>query len=254
MALKRPTGEALASELAAVTGHVFRDFSLMQRALTHSSARGKSYDNERLEFLGDRVLGLVVTEMLFKAYPDATQGELAVRLSALVSGAMCAEIAEQIGLLPLIHADSGVRQAKGKARNVRADAIEAVIAAIYLDAGLEAARTLHPALLGAALAGRGQGTARSQDRTAGMGAPGRAGVARLPDRWPGRSRPRSAVHRQRRGRGLSRRRAAPADRNARPNSRPPPQCFGAKASGPTKGTDSVSERRSNGRRIRASSP
>ncbi len=141
MPLKRPTGEALASELAAVTGHVFRDFSLMQRALTHSSARGKSYDNERLEFLGDRVLGLVVTEMLFKAYPEATQGELAVRLSALVSGAMCAEIAEQIGLSPLIHADSGVRQAKGKARNVRADAIEAVIAAIYLDAGLEPART-----------------------------------------------------------------------------------------------------------------
>lgn len=140
MALKRPTGEALATALAAVTGHVFRDFSLMQRALTHSSARGKAYDNERLEFLGDRVLGLVVTEMLFSAYPEATQGELAVRLSALVSGATCAEVADVIGLVPLIHADSGVRQAKAKARNVRADAIEALIAAIYLDAGLEAAR------------------------------------------------------------------------------------------------------------------
>ncbi len=141
MALKRPTGEALAAELAAATGHVFRDFSLMQRALTHSSARAKTYDNERLEFLGDRVLGLVVTEMLFTAYPDAAQGELAVRLSALVSGAMCAEIADQIGLSALIHADLGVRLSKGKARNVRADAIEAVIAAIYLDGGLEAART-----------------------------------------------------------------------------------------------------------------
>jgi ribonuclease III len=141
MALKRPTGEALAAALATATGHIFRDFTLMQRALTHSSARGKTYDNERLEFLGDRVLGLVVTEMLFTAYPDATQGELAVRLSALVSGATCAEIAEQIGLVPLIHADSGVRQAKAKARNVRADAIEALIAAIYLDAGLEAARS-----------------------------------------------------------------------------------------------------------------
>ena len=140
MALKRPTGEALAVALAAATGHVFRDFTLMQRALTHSSARGKTYDNERLEFLGDRVLGLVVTEMLFSAYPDATQGELAVRLSALVSGATCAEIADRIGLVPLIHADSGVRQAKAKARNVRADAIEALIAAIYLDAGLDAAR------------------------------------------------------------------------------------------------------------------
>lgn len=141
MALNRPTGEALAAALATVTGHVFRDFALMQRALTHSSARGKTYDNERLEFLGDRVLGLVVTDMLFSTYPEATQGELAVRLSALVSGATCAEIAESIGLVPLIHADSGVRQAKSKARNVRADAIEALIAAIYLDAGLGAARS-----------------------------------------------------------------------------------------------------------------
>ena len=141
MALKRPTGEALAAELAAATGHVFRDFSLMQRALTHSSARGKTYDNERLEFLGDRVLGLVVAEMLFSAHPDAAQGELAARLNALVSGATCAEIAEQIGLVSLIHAESAVKSLKGKARNVSADAIEAVIAAIYLDAGLEAART-----------------------------------------------------------------------------------------------------------------
>jgi len=54
MALKRPTGEALARLLAQSTGHVFRDYSLMQRALTHSSARGASFDNERLEFLGDR--------------------------------------------------------------------------------------------------------------------------------------------------------------------------------------------------------
>ena len=62
MPLKRPTGEALAAALAAATGYVFRDFSLMSRALTHSSAQGKNVENnERLEFLGDRVLGLVVS-------------------------------------------------------------------------------------------------------------------------------------------------------------------------------------------------
>jgi ribonuclease-3 len=135
---RRPTGEALASQLAAITGHVFRDFGLMQRALTHSSARGASFDNERLEFLGDRVLGLVVTDMLFRAYPEATQGELAVRLSFLVSGAACAEIADEIGLTPLIHAEAGLRS-RGRSRNVPADALEALIAALYLDGGMTAA-------------------------------------------------------------------------------------------------------------------
>lgn len=142
MPLKRPTGEALAVELAVATGHVFRDFALMQRALTHSSARGKALDNERLEFLGDRVLGLIVTEMLFKAYPEATQGELAVRLSTLVSGATCADVAGEIGLERFIHADSGLRSPKGgKSKNVVADAVEALIAAIYLEGGIDAART-----------------------------------------------------------------------------------------------------------------
>lgn len=141
MPLKRPTGEALAVELAVSTGHVFRDLALMQRALTHSSARGKAHDNERLEFLGDRVLGLTVTDMLFTAYPDATQGELAVRLSTLVSGATCAEVAGEIGLERFIHADTGVRSSKGgKSRNVVADAMEALIAAIYIEGGIEAAR------------------------------------------------------------------------------------------------------------------
>jgi ribonuclease-3 len=138
MALKRPTGEALARLLAESTGHVFRDFALMQRALTHSSARGASFDNERLEFLGDRVLGLVVTDMLFRAYPEATQGELAVRLSFLVSGSACAEIADEIGLTGIIHAEAGLRS-RGKSRNVPADALEALIAAVYLDGGMAAA-------------------------------------------------------------------------------------------------------------------
>src|SRR5690606_29913673 len=124
--------------LADITGHVFRDFSLMQRALTHSSARGVAFDNERLEFLGDRVLGLCVAEMLFKAHPEAPQGELAVRLNALVSGVACAEVAAEIGLTRFIHADAALR-ARGKSRNVPADAIEALIGALYLEGGLDVA-------------------------------------------------------------------------------------------------------------------
>ncbi len=141
MALKRPKGDTLAVEIAARTGYAFRDIGLLQRALTHSSVRGKvGADNERLEFLGDRVLALVVADMLFRAYPDAAQGELAVRLSALVSGDACAEVAEEIGIVDFIHADAAVKGAQGrKAKNVRADAVEALIAAIYLDGGLEKA-------------------------------------------------------------------------------------------------------------------
>ncbi len=140
--MARPVGAALAGAVEKATGHTFSDPELMQLALTHSSVRARHQtDNERLEFLGDRVLGVVVADLLFHAFPDADQGELAVRHSALVSGETCAEIADETGLTPLIHADAGVRGQKGrKAKNIRADAVEAMIAAIYLDGGLEAAR------------------------------------------------------------------------------------------------------------------
>ncbi|WP_274630683.1 ribonuclease III [Arvimicrobium flavum] len=142
MPLKRPKGDALAAIIAERTGYAFHDVALLQRALTHSSVRGKvGADNERLEFLGDRVLALVVAEMLFRRHPEATQGELAVRLSSLVSGDSCAEVAEEIGMTEFIHADAAVRGVNGrKAKNVRADAMEALIAAVYLDSGLEPAR------------------------------------------------------------------------------------------------------------------
>jgi len=141
MALKRPTGEALAKAMRERTGHVFRDLALLQTALTHSSAVRASTNNERLEFLGDRVLALVVSEMLFSSFPGAAEGELAVRLSALVSGQTCAEIGLEMGLDEFMRADAAVRSPKGrKATNVLADALEAVIAAIYLEGGLEAAR------------------------------------------------------------------------------------------------------------------
>lgn len=138
----RLNGEALAARLADLSGHSFRDPELMRRALIHSSMRGRmKVDYEQLEFLGDRVLGLVVADMLTRGFPEAREGELALRLNALVSGAACAEIAQESGLTELILADIGLKALQGdKARNVRADVVEALIAAIYLDGGLEAVR------------------------------------------------------------------------------------------------------------------
>lgn len=141
MGLKRPTGEALAAIIFELTDHAFRDLALLQTALTHSSAAGSASNNERLEFLGDRVLSLVIADMLIQAFPDAREGELAVRLNALVRGDTCADVALELGLETVIRADSAVRSGAGaKAKNVLADATEALIAAIYLDGGIDPAR------------------------------------------------------------------------------------------------------------------
>lgn len=139
----RLTGEALAAALEASTGHVFRDLKRLQRSLTHSSARGPNVasDYERLEFLGDRVLGLVIADLLFVTFPDAEEGELSLRLNALVNAETLATIAEEIGLPALIRAGSEIKTLSGRKRvNLRADALEALIAALYLDGGFEAAR------------------------------------------------------------------------------------------------------------------
>ena len=132
------------AELEKRIGHQFKSHERLIRALTHSSATKKQGDishYERLEFLGDRVLGLCIAERLFAAFPKAQEGELSVRLNALVSGKMCAEIADEIRLHDFIHAGADVRQLTGKRMlSVRADVVESIIAAIYLDGGLDAAR------------------------------------------------------------------------------------------------------------------
>ena len=139
MAGKRISTRSLGEDLERKLGYAFADASLLETALTHSSVPG--VNNERLEFLGDRILGLIVADMLWRAYPQAPQGELAVRLNALVSGATCAEIALELGLQDFIRASPSPKSQKGsKARNVMADAVEALIAALYVDGSLEAAR------------------------------------------------------------------------------------------------------------------
>ncbi len=142
MATRKLSGEALAAALYPPTGHRFRDLDRLRRALTHGSARASAgADYERLEFLGDRVLGLVVADHLFSAYPEAPEGELSVRYNALVNAETLAEIADEVGLTGLIHTGSELRGGEPRKRvNLRADALEALIATLYLEAGIEAAR------------------------------------------------------------------------------------------------------------------
>lgn len=133
-------------ELETKLGHRFKDSSLLERSLTHASVRGgKSArsDNERLEFIGDRVLGLAIAELLNKQYPNATEGELARRYNRLVRGEACARVARAIDLgrhliLSESEADSGGRDKS----TILADAAEALLGAVFLDAGFEKARTV----------------------------------------------------------------------------------------------------------------
>ncbi|MEK1852839.1 MAG: ribonuclease III [Phyllobacterium sp.] len=124
------------------TKHTFRDLARLERALTHASARPSAgSDYERLEFLGDRVLGLVIAELLFRAYPTASEGELSLRLNSLVNADTCAAVADEIGLHEFIRTGSDVKGlADKRLKSLRADVVESLIATIYLDGGLEAAQ------------------------------------------------------------------------------------------------------------------
>ncbi|MBR0683740.1 ribonuclease III [Roseomonas eburnea] len=128
-------------------GHRFADPALLAQALTHRSAadaRGGQLDsNERLEFLGDRVLGLVIAEWLSDRYPEEREGNLTRRLSALVAWETLARVGEAIGLAEALRIPPGEERAGLRARQtVMADAVEALLGAIYLDGGLDAARAV----------------------------------------------------------------------------------------------------------------
>ncbi|MBV9332168.1 MAG: ribonuclease III [Alphaproteobacteria bacterium] len=128
------------TDLEQRLGHRFRDRELLKRALTHSSANA-TRSNERLEFLGDRVLGLVAAERLHDLYPDDPEGALALKFNALVRREACAAAAEAAKLsshliLANAEAGSGGRQKLA----ILAGACEAIVAALYLDGGMDAAR------------------------------------------------------------------------------------------------------------------
>ena len=139
---RAPNPAEMTDRIGKRTGHEFSSTGYLMRALTHSSADSATGGNyERLEFLGDRVLGLVIAEMLWAEFPDADEGELSRRFNLLVNADACARIADKINLGDLIATGVEIRSLEGrKRRNIRADAIESLIAAIYLDGGIEPAR------------------------------------------------------------------------------------------------------------------
>ncbi len=132
------------TDLEKRLGYTFKSRELFERALTHASVRsqrGVRQDNERLEFIGDRVLGLAIAEMLHEAHPNASEGELARRYNRLVRGQACSSVARKIGLGPhLILSDSEAESGGREKETILADAIEALLGAIFIEAGFEPAR------------------------------------------------------------------------------------------------------------------
>jgi ribonuclease-3 len=125
-------------------GHRFGDPALLVRAVTHSSMSSPTRsDNQRLEFLGDRVLGLVMAEALLGADKAATEGQLAPRFNALVRKETCAEVAREVDLGAGLKLGRSEMLSGGRRKQaLLGDAMEAVIAAVYVDAGFEAAKSL----------------------------------------------------------------------------------------------------------------
>ena len=125
--------------LSQQLGHEFKDPDLLKRALTHAGANSAN-SNERLEFLGDRVLALVVAETLFQKYPEEDEGALTRRVHSLVRWEACARVGEEIGLwdhLVLTRSEAAGGRARGP---ILGSALEAVIAALYLDGGMDVAQ------------------------------------------------------------------------------------------------------------------
>lgn len=130
-------------ELSRRLDYDFNDLELIVRAMTHASATDKGgldKSNERLEFLGDRVLGLVIADLLLKTYSKSDEGELALRFNALVRKETCAEVARELDMGAALFLSGGEAQSGGRQnQSILGDTCEAVIAAIYLDGGYKAA-------------------------------------------------------------------------------------------------------------------
>ncbi len=136
-------GRLLSSDLdgwlAATLGRTPADRALFERALTHGSQAAENY--ERLEFLGDRVLGLTIAEWLYERFPNEPEGAMSKRLNALVTGPECADIARELNVPNHLRLGKQARDDGAQfSDNVLGDVMEAIIGALYLDAGWEVAR------------------------------------------------------------------------------------------------------------------
>lgn len=130
--------KATSAWLEGALGRAPGDSALFERALTHASFGEAQY--ERLEFLGDRVLGLAVATWLYELFPDEPEGQLSKRLNALVAREVCAEVARELGVGPRVRLGKQAREdGASDSDNVIGDVVEALIGAVYLDSGIEAA-------------------------------------------------------------------------------------------------------------------
>ena len=131
-------------EISKLLDYQFKNNRLLEEALTHASARKSSkVNNERLEFLGDRVLGLVIAEELLRKNPNSTEGEIATYYNSLVKKETCAFIAKEIGLENLLTLGKSVKRTNDRQKDkILGNAIEALIGAIFLDAGFDTSKQL----------------------------------------------------------------------------------------------------------------
>jgi ribonuclease III len=157
-------------ELEAILGHHFEYPEELDRALTHRSHRQSvsGTDNERLEFLGDRVLGLIASEHLCRSFPEWDSGQLSKGLARVVSATSLHAAARKLKLGHYLRLGPGEEKTGGRdKKRLLADAYEAVLAAIYLDAGLPAATSfLRRTVLDGALSGQGEGLERADHKSA----------------------------------------------------------------------------------------
>lgn len=131
----------LITRAQAITGYTFRDQGLLINAFRHSSGvNSRLESNERLEFLGDAVLGMVVCEELYRRYSNWLEGDLTKVKSVVVSRRVCAEIADETGLTDLLILGNGIESGSGLPISLRAAVFEAIIGAVNVDGGYEAAR------------------------------------------------------------------------------------------------------------------
>lgn len=160
MARGLPPREAL-DALEQALGWKFSDRGLLRAAMVHRSFCAEyagAVPNERLEFLGDAVLGLAVTDFVYTAYPDLPEGELAKLRASVVNAEVLAELARSIGVGPALVLGKGEDASGGRSKSsILADAMEAVIAAVYLDGGWEPARDLVLRLLADRIAAGAEG-------------------------------------------------------------------------------------------------
>jgi ribonuclease-3 len=138
---RRPDDADPLEQCQAVLRYRFRDVALLQAALTHASgANHRLASNERLEFLGDAILGAVVCDLLYATYPEALEGELTRIKSHVVSRRTCAKLSRKMGLEMFLVLGKGMGGAKLAPTSVLADVFESLVGAMYLDGGLDAAR------------------------------------------------------------------------------------------------------------------